>query len=47
VPSNLDAKLRERADQRETPYQLLAQATTSHVIHCAAAAAGAAPADGC
>jgi DNA-binding MarR family transcriptional regulator len=27
------------ADQRETLYQLLAQATTSHVVDCAAAAA--------
>jgi DNA-binding MarR family transcriptional regulator len=35
------------ADQRETLYQLLAQATTSHVVDCAAAA-GEAPIDsGC
>jgi DNA-binding MarR family transcriptional regulator len=31
------------ADQRETLYQLLAQATTSHVVDCAAAAAEALP----
>lgn len=35
------------ADQRETLYQLLAQATTSHVVDCAAAAAEAAPDSGC
>ena len=35
------------ADQRETLYQLLAQATTSHVVDCAAAAAEALPGDGC
>jgi DNA-binding MarR family transcriptional regulator len=36
------------ADQRETLYQLLAQATTSHVVDCTAAAAAAdALADGC
>jgi DNA-binding MarR family transcriptional regulator len=35
------------ADQRETLYQLLAQATTSHVVDCAAAAAEALPAGDC
>jgi MarR family transcriptional regulator, lower aerobic nicotinate degradation pathway regulator len=35
------------ADQRETLYQLLAQATTSHVVDCAAAAAEALPDGGC
>src|SRR5882757_4147604 len=35
------------ADQRETLYQLLAQATTSHVVDCAAAAAEILPSDGC
>ncbi len=35
------------ADQRETLYQLLAQATTSHVVDCAAAAAKALPNRGC
>jgi DNA-binding MarR family transcriptional regulator len=35
------------ADQRETLYQLLAQATTSHVVDCAAATAEELPADGC
>jgi DNA-binding MarR family transcriptional regulator len=35
------------AAQRETLYQLLAQATTSHVVDCAAAAAEALPAGDC
>ena len=35
------------ADQRETLYQLLAQATTSHVVDCAAAAAEVLPASDC
>ena len=35
------------ADQRETLYQLLAQATTSHVVDCAAAAPEALPAGNC
>lgn len=35
------------ADQRETLYQLLAQATTSHIIDCAGAVAESLPADGC
>jgi DNA-binding MarR family transcriptional regulator len=35
------------ADQRETLYQLLAQATTSHVVDCAAAADELLPGDGC
>jgi DNA-binding MarR family transcriptional regulator len=35
------------ADQRETLYQLLAQATTSHVVDCATAAAEAAPDGSC
>jgi DNA-binding MarR family transcriptional regulator len=35
------------ADQRETLYQLLSQATTSHVIDCTAAAAEALPAGDC
>jgi DNA-binding MarR family transcriptional regulator len=35
------------ADQRETLYQLLAQATTSHVVDCAAAAAEALPPADC
>jgi MarR family transcriptional regulator, lower aerobic nicotinate degradation pathway regulator len=35
------------AEQRETLYQLLSQATTSHVVDCAAAAAEDLPADSC
>jgi MarR family transcriptional regulator, lower aerobic nicotinate degradation pathway regulator len=35
------------AEQRETLYQLLAAATSSHVLDCAAAAAEQLPADGC
>jgi DNA-binding MarR family transcriptional regulator len=35
------------AEQRETLYQLLAQATTSHVVDCAAAAAEDPPDMGC
>jgi DNA-binding MarR family transcriptional regulator len=35
------------ADQRETLYQLLAQATTSHVVDCATTATEELPADGC
>jgi DNA-binding MarR family transcriptional regulator len=35
------------ADQRETLYQLLAQATTSHVVDCASAAAELLSNDGC
>jgi DNA-binding MarR family transcriptional regulator len=35
------------ASQRETLYQLLAQATTSHVVDCSAAVTEDAPADGC
>jgi DNA-binding MarR family transcriptional regulator len=35
------------AEQRETLYQLLAQATTSHVLDCAAAATEDLTADGC
>ncbi len=35
------------ANQRETLYQLLAQATTSHVIDCATATAEEPPDDGC
>jgi DNA-binding MarR family transcriptional regulator len=35
------------ADQRETLYQLLVQATTSHVVDCAAAAAEDVPDSGC
>lgn len=35
------------ADQRETLYQLLTQATTSHVVDCVAAAAEDLPAGGC
>jgi DNA-binding MarR family transcriptional regulator len=35
------------AEQRETLYQLLVQATTSHVVDCAAAAAEELPIDGC
>lgn len=35
------------ANQRETLYQLLAQATTSHVIDCTTATAEEPPADGC
>lgn len=35
------------ADQRETLYQLLAQATTSHVVDCASAAAELLATDGC
>ncbi|HTA35571.1 MAG TPA: MarR family winged helix-turn-helix transcriptional regulator [Solirubrobacteraceae bacterium] len=35
------------AEQRETLYQLLAQATSSHVVDCAAAAAEAQADEGC
>jgi DNA-binding MarR family transcriptional regulator len=35
------------AEQRETLYQLLAQATSSHVVDCAAAAAEAQSDEGC
>jgi DNA-binding MarR family transcriptional regulator len=35
------------AEQREMLYQLLSQATTSHVVDCAAAAAEDLPADSC
>jgi DNA-binding MarR family transcriptional regulator len=34
-------------DQRETLFQLLAQATTSHVVDCAAASTEVLPAGGC
>jgi DNA-binding MarR family transcriptional regulator len=35
------------AEQRESLYQLLAQATSSHVVDCAGAVAEQPPADGC
>jgi DNA-binding MarR family transcriptional regulator len=35
------------AEQRETLYQLLSHATSSHVVDCAAAAAEELPAEGC